>query len=216
LYHYIDECFGLKVLKERRLKGAQINDLNDPFDICAVRSLHYRKLVGDLKIWFAEHNGINCFSKSWNNLLMWAHYANKHKGLCLGFDIPDELVCEVNYTMELPSADEFFRELSTSTNLLTHIDEFKKKFMLTKSSDWNHEEEYRAFLKLENTETDGNYYINFSDQLKLKEVIIGVKSSLTAARVKRAVGDLPGVEVFNAGLNDKRFALDRSLVCKHD
>lgn len=204
-------------MKERRLKCAQINDLNDPFDICAVHSLHYHELVERLKIWFAEHNGINCFSKSWNNPLMWAYYSDKHKGLCLGFDIPDELVCEVNYTAELPSADEFFHELSTSKNPLTnYIGEFKTKFMLTKSSDWSHEEEYRAFLNLENTETDGNYYINFSDQLKPKEVILGVKSSLTVERVKRAVGDLPGVEVFNAGLNDKRFALDRSLVCKHD
>lgn len=30
--------------------------------------------------------GITCFSEKWNSMLMWSHYANDHKGYCIGFD----------------------------------------------------------------------------------------------------------------------------------
>ena len=30
-----------------------------------------------------------CLSKSENNQLMWAHYADYHRGICLEFDFPD-------------------------------------------------------------------------------------------------------------------------------
>src|SRR5690606_2685577 len=45
--------------------------------------------------WFAEmtarrdvlaHFGIACFTRTWDNLLMWAHYGRDHTGFCLGFD----------------------------------------------------------------------------------------------------------------------------------
>jgi len=31
--------------------------------------------------------GVSCFSQEEDNLLMWSHYADKHKGLCLKFDM---------------------------------------------------------------------------------------------------------------------------------
>jgi len=37
---------------------------------------------------FRENVGITCFAMNPGNALMWAHYANKHKGVCLGFTIP--------------------------------------------------------------------------------------------------------------------------------
>jgi len=33
--------------------------------------------------------GLLCFSRHWHNPVLWAHYADSHKGLCLGFDVPD-------------------------------------------------------------------------------------------------------------------------------
>jgi hypothetical protein len=31
--------------------------------------------------------GVSCFSEQNNNILMWSHYANNHKGICLKFDV---------------------------------------------------------------------------------------------------------------------------------
>ena len=32
--------------------------------------------------------GITCFSARNDSMLMWSHYANSHKGVCIGFEIP--------------------------------------------------------------------------------------------------------------------------------
>ena len=36
LFHFRDEHFGLKSIKERRLKVARIMELNDPFELLGV------------------------------------------------------------------------------------------------------------------------------------------------------------------------------------
>ena len=36
-----------------------------------------------------EHCLISCFSLRRNNQLMWSHYADQHRGICLCYDIPD-------------------------------------------------------------------------------------------------------------------------------
>src|SRR5690606_30132625 len=41
------------------------------------------------QIYNAENadRGVTCFSKNCKNLLMWAHYANNHTGMCIGYDL---------------------------------------------------------------------------------------------------------------------------------
>jgi hypothetical protein len=34
-----------------------------------------------------SNTAITCFSEKFDNLLMWSHYSNAHKGLCIGFDL---------------------------------------------------------------------------------------------------------------------------------
>lgn len=38
-----------------------------------------------------------CFSRNWRNPVQWSHYADRHRGLCLGFDVADELIRPVIY-----------------------------------------------------------------------------------------------------------------------
>jgi hypothetical protein len=52
--------------------------------------------------------GIVCFSRTFNNILMWAHYADEHKGIVLGFDqnfFPFKVARNVNY----PTSNELFK-----------------------------------------------------------------------------------------------------------
>ncbi len=56
---------------------------NDPF----VQSM-YNTLSSSLDNFIDRRTkaGIYSLSKSYNENLMWTHYANKHRGYCLGFD----------------------------------------------------------------------------------------------------------------------------------
>jgi hypothetical protein len=90
IYKFLNSCFGLMALANRRMKISEIHELNDPFELCPYDLSDSRlraafwKTRDDLK-----HRGLLCFSKYWSNPVMWALYSDNHKGLCLGFEIPD-------------------------------------------------------------------------------------------------------------------------------
>lgn len=41
--------------------------------------------------------GISCLSESNDSLLMWAHYANNHRGMCVEYELP-EIVRQLNFS----------------------------------------------------------------------------------------------------------------------
>ena len=47
------------------------------------------KIAKDVAIDKFNNHGVTCFSRKKDNILMWSHYANDHKGICLGFDIDE-------------------------------------------------------------------------------------------------------------------------------
>jgi hypothetical protein len=98
-YKFLDPEFGLKSLREKRLKISTLPDLNDPFELLPYemadrnRRGALRKARDDM----AAKNGLLCFSADWKDPVIWAHYSDKHRGLCLGFEIPDEKCQRVRY-----------------------------------------------------------------------------------------------------------------------
>jgi hypothetical protein len=85
-----------------------------------------------------DNVGITCFCKVRDDILMWAHYADKHKGLCFEFDGSENCIFfsdaqQVNY-------EDF-------TNVLLGEDSgtTMQRIILTKSKHWSYEREYRIF-----------------------------------------------------------------------
>jgi hypothetical protein len=83
-----------------------------------------------------ERFRVSCFSKIKDEILMWSHYADKHKGICIGLKIPlvsnDFFTLPVNYTIEINPLD-FNADRTKSI----------KYWMTTKYKKWIYEEEYR-------------------------------------------------------------------------
>jgi hypothetical protein len=87
---------------------------------------------------------VSCFSLIKNNILMWSHYADKHKGICLEFDsditshgftdLTEEDITEgeVGYT-------EYERINYLSSNRIFAV----YKMLLCKSNTWSYEKEFR-------------------------------------------------------------------------
>ena len=90
-YKFLDENFGMKSLREKRLKISLLDDLNDPFELLPyeMADRNKRAALNAQRKHMAINHGILCFSATWKDPVLWAHYANKHKGLCLAFQVPD-------------------------------------------------------------------------------------------------------------------------------
>ncbi len=85
---------------------------------------------------FKEH-GIISFSETYDNLLMWSHYADNHSGVVIGFDGTNEwfkTLHRVRYRKE------------RNTKLMDLNDPY-----LYKSDEWSYEKEHRLVVKLSST-----------------------------------------------------------------
>lgn len=178
-YHFVPANYGLDDLRHRRLKIARLDDLNDPFELWAVAQpdRRLRKGIRDAKKDMARRFGMLCFSLTWQNPLLWSHYAARHQGLALGFDIAPTCLKNVTYVEERP--------------VLHAVDEeLVHQVLYTKYIDWQYEQEARVYTSLEDIDPKtGLYFADFSDNCVLKEVIVGPLSSITEGELAEAVGE---------------------------
>ena len=192
VYHFICKKFGMEDLRERRLKVSLIPALNDPFEFLAVGTADQvvRDALSATKRRFSKTKGLLCFSGTWRSPLMWAHYADNHRGICAGFDVPDDTIYRVTYVPKRAKPP-------APSKMLTR--EFEQGLFLKKFSHWRYEQEYRAVVTLSNCrEIGGVYFVPFSDELALKQVIVGAKSNLSSEIVESVTRDIRNVEVFKA------------------
>ncbi len=102
IYHFLTAENGLSDITLRRIRISRFRDLNDPFELLAVRADDklFRKEMRSWAEQFNRSNGLLCFSKKWESPVLWSHYASKHRGMCLGFDIADPLLENIRYTKD--------------------------------------------------------------------------------------------------------------------
>lgn len=102
-------------------------------------------------------SGVKCFTPNNANILMWSHYTNSHKGICLEFDTlvdPEFFVYPINVVYS-----ESYPELDFTNKLFT------TEVLRTKSKVWEYEDEVRIYKR------ESGYH-NFNPN-SLKSVIFG-------------------------------------------
>jgi hypothetical protein len=99
--------------------------------------------------------GVFCSTKNHDSLLMWAHYAQAHKGVVLRF-LPDKSKDSfflasrpVKYSKERPlfyrNAAEFIQH-SLCMTLFDSTKDIMERLTYTKSTEWEYEKEYRLVI----------------------------------------------------------------------
>jgi len=197
LYHFTAAKYAFNNLRNRRLKIAQLDDLNDPFELKSVNlcnPVHAQAFDGIDKFEFegfkagmARRFGVLCFSEDKADVLQWAHYADRHKGICLGFDVSGS---EGKFGRVQYAAERFpFPEQLDAA--------FMWKLLSTKSEQWKCEKEWRVFLELKEgiwNQCAGRvlYFADFGSELVLREVILGAANKNAASKVDAAIQGYPG------------------------
>ncbi len=84
------DCFPEVI---RDIDDRQADELFRAFSVRLERPATLEEKCGLLEsslLQFMDQCGVFCVSKSSLNELMWSHYADNHKGLCLGFEVKEE------------------------------------------------------------------------------------------------------------------------------
>ncbi len=133
----------------------------------------------------SKNRGLLCFSARWSNPVQWSHYADRHRGICLGFEVRSDLLIPIKY-----KAKRLARE---AEQLLSEgiIDEsIMIRFLSTKYVHWKYESEFRCFVALNDKDPEnGLHFADFSDDLRLTHVIVGAKCDLSRSDIQDAIGD---------------------------
>lgn len=154
---------------------------------------------------------VSCFGSSNNQLLMWAHYADKHRGACIEFEIDDKDFKMVQYEKKKPG----FELYKTLQIVFGHqiagkeIDfgsgkyDFMYKPLLTKSPDWIYEDEIRCVYSF--NKRDPKIYEGLNDKgetillLKMppiKRIYLGCKMDSSSEKILReCCGDIPIIKM---------------------
>lgn len=148
-----------------------------------------------------QESRICCFSPNRDNLLFWSHYAKSHKGICIEFDCaypPMNGARKVKYTDTYPSVVyPFPSELDSVVPVLT------------KSKEWEYEQEFRIALRENNPQfVIGTKYLNL-DEGAIKSVTLGAcisdEDKETAIKIARESKFTP--KIFQAKLSKSKFEL---------
>ena len=140
-------------------------------------------------------SGVACYSKNYDNILMWSHYSDNHKGVCVKFNKSDQeffkISSEVKYTDKFPDSQELLDAKDPSTFLFS-----------TKSDCWSYEQEVRVIKPITGL-------VSFKPD-SLEAVYFGVKCSNTAIQEIRdlVAKNYHKVSFYKMELSGDRFALE--------
>lgn len=208
VYHFLNAQYGLEALERRRLKVSRIGDLNDPFELLGtdLSDRELRRAFLEMKNALGKNHGLICFSKRWRNPVLWSHYADRYRGLCLGFDVPNEYLIEVTYTTKRTTSTAFFSDVQSNK------EKEMRRLLATKFSHWRYEDEVRCYIGLDNMDAiSGHYFLDFSTNLNLKQVLVGAEASITREDVEKVLGkDNAHVERFKTRAAFKTFKVVRN------
>ncbi|WP_431023940.1 DUF2971 domain-containing protein [Halomonas sp. H5] len=130
---------------------------------------------------FRSNFSVLCLTENKQNLLMWAHYSQDHKGCVFQLRCLPELdrpLCaarKVNYVREYPiisGLDTYVKHL-IGQNELDYNNLFNI-FAFTKSSHWSYESEWRCVSQLRNFETGVDFDPLVPDELEA--IYLGCRS----------------------------------------
>lgn len=166
--------------QESFIKLADSLGVTDPKEIMvqyASRRLERRKRNNELseneinilsKIKHSLNNYyIFCASRDNKNHLLWSHYADSHKGICIRYNYRKLISGLDTYADDDINYNDSPIDLSDT---LTKNDLFLD-FLFKKSTDWRYEDEYRLILNKTKNEGEENYN-NVKSNEELSDMII--------------------------------------------
>lgn len=107
------------------------------------------------------NSGVCCFSEVEDNMLMWSHYADNHKGICLKFKSTIAHVATMTAKVKYSENFEKVKYFSDDPYSIYHL-------VFSKSDNWSYEKEIRAFIMIHNGKVE--FEID-----NLEEIIFGCK-----------------------------------------
>ena len=151
--------------------------------------------------------GVCSFSEVRDDILMWSHYSDGHKGFCIKFNrAPDNMLAEAK-PVDYPKSNEFPYINYWLGKTQEQVDEVET-IVLTKSRHWDYEEEWRLIAAPDNLKPDyKGHEIEYPDNM-LSGIIFGSRmNKKNRATLKTILSGKP-TEFYEARVVKNKFQLE--------
>jgi hypothetical protein len=162
----------------------------------------------------SENFGVLCLSTVSGSIAMWSHYADKHRGIVIGFDSDHPHLADLNWFTVDYSKERVPVSISWTLEKPDESENVPLRTLKTKSEVWSYEKEIRSIFKLSDLESvssaGGTTYFWKIPAVVISEVKLGhrcPKASENSVRAAIASSDLRHLRLERAELDDTRFAL---------
>jgi len=128
--------------------------------------------------------------------LMWAHYADNHRGICLTYRFPESFfyakadhilgIDKIDYGIN-PLSDWFIQEAPKMKSFEEFGITLIQKALTVKAKPWEYEKEVRILRKIEGVEVIEKHY--------LKQICFGLKTTANDITLVRKIIDISGYDV---------------------
>lgn len=223
-------AFNKKKLKDARkqvmLKGAPKGQLGYPVAVFREAS---KRVLADPKsadLGIAElirkrrdqTYGILSLSELWNNSAMWTHYAERHTGVCIGFDSSASIFrTQLEHGIKPVGKVRYLRE-RLPVDYATG-DDIPPDLFFRKSLDWGYECEWRSVARLPNLKrfsfrkegvVNGfPIHLLYIDHECVREIYLGALASKEIEGLVLEFAAKKPVRVFRATLASTSYEMDR-------
>lgn len=196
----------IKPFLEEMAKTTVIDDLNrisyestNPDYAGTTEEIEIGILTANIYSELREHysRGVFCFSKRGKNMLMWSHYGDEHKGICIGYSKDRKPTPDIKSVIY---GKHGVIKTSSLYNAFVKNDKdeqatIENEILLKKSSAWRYEKEYRLISN-----------IGLQDSpLMLEEITFGLRcpAEVRHTIIKMMEGRCPEIKYYEMILTNK-------------
>ena len=215
----------LNSLRDNKLWVSHYEKFNDPFEL-KMLAIDRERLketgwtseeIEKFLEYFRDATLISCFSSEVdNNMPMWAHYANNHKGYCVKYSVVNpQMIFPVIYepvrSKSAVIVTNIVKEIieSYSNNLRSPSERFYQDFsylyisFTCKHNMWQYENEYRLlYINFDLNNRQGKL-INLSEVgIKVEAIYIGYDCDDTYKKELIEIGKSIGCEVYKMNFDE--------------
>ena len=219
---------GSEIKKVYKIKGLTIPDVvyDDVLKDSGNVNKHIEMLNESDSDFYHKYSMMCCFSKKKDNLLMWSHYANSHKGIVLGFkvytpnnnskdhyilDFDDERFKGLTSSYAknpngLPVWDVLYKNFKPEKIVNSEASYFIMEKMRMKSVEWSYEEEMRIIF----FNPIGSRSVKYKSE-SLSEIIFGINTTNTDVKLIIDIVDKfynHSIEYYKAIMNTNEYRVD--------
>lgn len=168
------------------MKFSKPSEFNDPFDCCptqvgelpenALPHAVIDELNRGIQHATSQVLGVSCLTPYPDRMLMWSHYGDQHRSICVGFD--KNILLE--NSPKNSEGNPLYTEIRPVEYTNSRPKEEDNEAIYKKSKEWNYEDEYRIVSSAKKGHPQWGPGVWNIPTLAIKEIVIG-------ARVDRAL-----------------------------